>query len=70
MQSFRALRQVQNEIGTHRKLSFFELFYAIIHHLCIAMGKEDPKRTAADGRDCYSSYNSPDSKATCFEQKV
>jgi hypothetical protein len=44
VQSFGALPQIQNEIGAHRELRFFQLFEAVVHYLCIAMDEKNSER--------------------------
>src|SRR5277367_3601978 len=46
MKLFAALRQVQNEVGVHGELGFFEFFETAVYDLCIAMDEKNAKRMA------------------------
>jgi hypothetical protein len=43
------LCQIQNEISAHNELRLFQLFQAVVHHLCIAVDEKDAHGAASVG---------------------
>jgi len=47
MKPLTALCQVQDEIGAHRELSFFELSHTAVYHVRIAMDEKNSERPSS-----------------------